>query len=834
MAVKKLMEESANNKRSYIYGNVTTELCVAVENCLLHGLRRRLLGLFGVRTTLALLHSVAKNCGPAASVIKLISEQSFDTPAIDSSKSGYSWIRVALLEKTLCSIISFIFSSSQCRRYYDEEALMLDSSRGGMVAALLVGPCVVEYSLYKPMDLGYHDPTADELVQRSRIASTAGENNELLKGYLSLHRENTGCLTVKWTPNQLMHSTSEPASSPGPKQNSDRLWKYVVNINMQSIIYLHLHQQGESHPMSLVFVDAEGVQYAPFQFPPGQHCLSFLACLESGLAPFSRLDPPLWNDEGKGKILPRLKRKISSVANYIPSSPLLGKESTNGSCSHNGSIDRTVSIEINDYVFRIVQINISATSAPSTSSILPNSSSKDIEKQMDDVYLEEMESPVPETSHKQPCFSVPVSPYITDKTENSVDRLVRSSLGNACETMRLQILSRAFFGWLAYCRHLKTIRTHLSSLVTSQIIDPTKVKGPVDQTFWDQCRNEKKPKSYKEFIERTYCFGIKPEIRYDVWPYLIKMVPWDKRLEDVLPEMEDQYTTDLQTWGTIEEEVIRRDQEAFKAARLRQSSANGDFHFPPIREQSITSDVFEEDANVSGKNNAVEEETIDIIEEFGSNLHRIEKDVDRCDRGTEFFSKTDNLKRLKRVMCTYVWRHIKDGYIQGMCDIAAPLLVIFENEVITLECFEKMMERMRVNFPHGHGIENSLNNLRSMVQVMDPELFELMMGNSDFTHLYFAYRWFLLDFKRELTYENIYKVWEVILAAQYSVSNSFQLFFALALLTKYRHIVIENNMDFTDIIKFYNEMAEKHNAEELLQIAREKLACLQAIVREID
>lgn len=27
MAVKKLMEESANNKRSYIYGNVTTELC---------------------------------------------------------------------------------------------------------------------------------------------------------------------------------------------------------------------------------------------------------------------------------------------------------------------------------------------------------------------------------------------------------------------------------------------------------------------------------------------------------------------------------------------------------------------------------------------------------------------------------------------------------------------------------------------------------------------------------------------------------------------------------------------------------------------------------------
>lgn len=69
---------------------------------------------------------------------------------------------------------------------------------------------------------------------------------------------------------------------------------------MQTIIYLHLHQNGEEHPVSLVFVDAEGVQYAPFQFPPGQHCLSFLACLETGLSPFSRLDPPLWNHEGKG------------------------------------------------------------------------------------------------------------------------------------------------------------------------------------------------------------------------------------------------------------------------------------------------------------------------------------------------------------------------------------------------------------------------------------------------------------------------------------------------------------------------------------------------------
>lgn len=79
-----------------------------------------------------------------------------------------------------------------------------------------------------------------------------------------------------------------------------------------------------------------------------------------------------------------------------------------------------------------------------------------------------------------------------------------------------------------------------------------------------------------------------------------------------------------------------------------------------------------------------------------------------------------------------------------------------------------------------------------------------MHSRGDYTHFYFCYRWFLLDFKRELVYPDVYATWECIWAAQHVSSTHFVLFLALALLETYRDIILSNGMDFTDIIKFFN------------------------------
>ena len=99
----------------------------------------------------------------------------------------------------------------------------------------------------------------------------------------------------------------------------------------------------------------------------------------------------------------------------------------------------------------------------------------------------------------------------------------RSSMASLCDTMRRQILSRAFYGWLAYCRHLKTVRTHLISLVYPVSIEFNEqfnrnlslTVQSWTELFLDK-QTSKLPVNKNEIYRRIYSGGCDPSIRKQV------------------------------------------------------------------------------------------------------------------------------------------------------------------------------------------------------------------------------------------------------------------------------------------------------------------------------
>ena len=58
-------------------------------------------------------------------------------------------------------------------------------------------------------------------------------------------------------------------------------------------------------------------------------------------------------------------------------------------------------------------------------------------------------------------------------------------------------------------------------------------------------------------------------------------------------------------------------------------------------------------------------------------------------------------------------------FFQGMCDLAAPLLILFDEESLVYSLFVKLMGRMEQNFPH---IEK---NKEGSISAMDQHLARL-------------------------------------------------------------------------------------------------------------
>uniref|UniRef100_A0A8C9NGG9 Small G protein signaling modulator 2 n=1 Tax=Serinus canaria TaxID=9135 RepID=A0A8C9NGG9_SERCA len=998
------MEEAVTRKFVHEDSSHIIALCGVVEACLLHMLKRRAVA--------ALFTKVGKTCAIAGDVCRKVQElqqqvesrknqpngqeplkrqgsTTSKTPVLTPQAIKHIWVRTALIEKVLDKIVQYIVDN--CSKYYEKEALLADPVCGPILASLLVGPCALEYTKLKTADHYWTDPSADELVQRHRIHGAHGRQDSPSKRpalgirkrhssgsasedrfaasareYVESLHQNSRTHLLYGKNNVLVQPVSAAAGLALLQEaflNMEKTmfpafsflfsvyWDYALIVPLSQIVCIHCHQQQSR--WTLVLVSQDGTQRPPLHFPQGGHLLAFLSCLENGLLPRGQLEPPLWSQQGKGKVFPKLRKRNSNKSVDLEEMPA---EDTS-----------------TDYVFRIIYpghkhdnitINYHHLAASRSTSVDDDEEEEDKlhamlsmicsrnltapNRMKDTSEMIEMQGfganllswQLEHCSQGSSCISCSMgsSPYDIPSCCTCIHD--RTPLKMLCESMKRQIISRAFYGWLAHCRHLSTVRTHLSALVNHSIVPPDRpacAAAGLTKELWSKYQKDRKNYKELELLRRVYYGGVQHEIRKEVWPFLLghyKFGMAKKEMDQVDADIALRYQKVMAEWKACEVIVKQREKESHSATLAKFSSGSSiDSHVQRLihRDSTISNDVFvsvddtdsveqdpkgqedpaltapapaaaefdspdsglpssrnysvasgilssiddgqsgsfedgaEEEGSAEGgrsgqraqpgllqPQDSVPEEqlgsqlgsqdylldvasvctasyTIELLDTVALNLHRIDKDVQRCDRNYWYFT-AENLEKLRNVMCSYVWEHLEVGYVQGMCDLLAPLMVILDNDQLAYSCFSHLMKRMSQNFPNGGAMDTHFANMRSLIQILDSELFELMHQNGDYTHFYFCYRWFLLDFKRELLYEDVFTVWEVIWAAKHISSEHFVLFIALALVEVYREIIRDNNMDFTDIIKFFNEMAEHHDAAEILRIARDLVYKVQTLI----
>uniref|UniRef100_A0AAY4BKC9 TBC1 domain family member 15 n=1 Tax=Denticeps clupeoides TaxID=299321 RepID=A0AAY4BKC9_9TELE len=298
---------------------------------------------------------------------------------------------------------------------------------------------------------------------------------------------------------------------------------------------------------------------------------------------------------------------------------------------------------------------------------------------------------------------------------------------------------------------------------------------PVTQEEWEaSVDSEGRIRDPQHLKNRIFRGGLCHSLRREVWKFLLGFYPWSSTQEArrVLHRSKtDEYFRMKLQWKSVSEEQEKRN------SRLRDYRS------------------------------------------------LIEKDVNRTDRTNSFYEGEGNpgLILLHDVLMTYCMYDFDLGYVQGMSDLLSPILYVMENEVDAFWCFTSFMDEMHKNFEEQmQGMKTQLIQLGTLLRLLD-RTFWNYLESQDSGYLYFCFRWLLIRFKRELTFLDVLRLWEVMWTGL--PCQNFHLLMCCAILDSEKQKIMDERYGFNEILKHVNELAMKLHVEEIL--CQAEALCLQ-------
>jgi len=247
-----------------------------------------------------------------------------------------------------------------------------------------------------------------------------------------------------------------------------------------------------------------------------------------------------------------------------------------------------------------------------------------------------------------------------------------------------------------------------------------------------------------ELMERVFYGGMDSnQLRAALWPYLFGLVKHRGRFKPVkYSEDENQ----LEFVYVEHEQNVERWQELEKLYLTYQSQWKS-----IMPDQELRFSTFRERKSL------------------------IERDVIRSDRSHPFYAdNSQNLTAFTTLLMTYMMYDFDIGYLQGMSDLAAPILYIFNGDLVkSFWVFVEVMKLFRRNFEFSQKtIHFQLNCLFRLIRITDPRFANYLKDN-ECSNCFFTFRCIVCQFKRELMrnneeddYSKVLSLWDTIWSVQ--------------------------------------------------------------------
>ena len=294
--------------------------------------------------------------------------------------------------------------------------------------------------------------------------------------------------------------------------------------------------------------------------------------------------------------------------------------------------------------------------------------------------------------------------------------------------------------------------------------------GKLTRDMWNQYVNENGVvENETELCKHVFFGGLDPGIRREVWPYLLHYLPFNST-------------------KTERHEICRAKAQEYHEVQRRRGSMSES-----------------------------------AMESFWRNIQTIvDKDVIRTDRNNPFFKGecNPNLQIMRNILLNYAIYNPIIGYMQGMSDLLAPLLVELRNESDAFWCFVGLMHAtIFISSPTDDDMDLQLNLVKELVKIFCPRFYQhLDFLGQDALELLFCHRWILLCFKREFLEQDALKIWESCWSKH--ETDYFHLFVCVAIIKVYGDDVYQKNLAADEILLHFNTLAMHMSVDLVLKVAR--------------